>query len=425
MVTTLGIGALLAVAAAAGGDWTQWRGLGRDGVGTIVAWPPGAEPSRRWAVEVGSGQSSPVVSGATAFVFSREGETEVARAVALDTGKVRWRTGYPAPYRVYPGAASFGDGPKSTPIVHEGRLFTLGIGGILSAFDAGDGRLLWQKSFAGRFPATAPPFGTSMSPLVAGNLLIVHAGGHDGGALLAFDPATGRERWALEGDGPSYSSPILARFQGDEQIVIQVHRKLLGVAPASGKLLWSVPFVTPCDQNIVTPLQAGELLVVSSLDKGTLGVRVSRKGAAWSADVAWQAPDVSMYMSSPVLASGRVIGLSHRKKGQYFALDPANGSVQWKSDPGQGENAALVVAGGSLLVLEGDGELLALSPDATSFSPVSRHQVTRSQAYAHPVPTASGLLIRDGTSLSLQAPAPSRTAGAGKAGTLGRQGARP
>ena len=112
-----------------------------------------------------------------------------------------------------------------------GRLFTLGISGILSAFDAVNGRLLWQNNFAGRFPATAPPFGTSMSPLVADGLLIVHAGGHDGGALIAFDPATGNEKWSLAGDGPSYSSPILTTLLGQEQLVIQVHRRILGVDP--------------------------------------------------------------------------------------------------------------------------------------------------------------------------------------------------
>ena len=334
------------------------------------------------------------------------------RAVALDTGKVRWRRGYPAPYRVYPGAASFGGGPKSTPVFHEGRVFTLGISGILSAFDAAGGGLLWQKDFAGRFPATAPPFGTSMSPLVVGGLLIVHAGGHDGGALLALDPASGRERWALDGEGPSYSSPILARFGGQAQLVVQVHRKILGVDPPSGRLLWSVPFATPCDQNIVTPLQAGDLLVVSSLDKGTLGIRVSRRGTDWVPEVAWQTPDVSMYMSSPVLAGGRVVGLSHRKKGQYFALDPASGAVYWKSDGGQGANAAFVVHGDAVLVLQDDGELLVLPRAASAFLPIARHQVAESETLAHPVPTALGMLIKDGNTLSLRGRAPKRAAAA-------------
>ena len=243
-----------------------------------------------------------------------------------------------------------------------------------------------------------------MSPLVAGDSLIVHAGGHDGGALIAFDPATGAERWALAGDGPSYSSPIVATLQGEPQIVIQVHRKVLGVAPSSGRVLWSVPFVTPCDQNIVTPLQAGARILVSSIGQGLMAIVPERAGAGWTARVDWATKDVSMYMSSPVLAGGAVIGLSQRKKGQFFAVDPATGAVRWTSEPMQGEHAAFVVAGKSVLALKGDGTLLVLNAGASSFAPIRRYEVAASATYAHPAPTASGLLIRDEDGLSLHAP---------------------
>ncbi len=394
------VAAILAGGGPAAGDWTQWRGPGRDAVAADRGpWP--AEMSRQWRATVGAGQSSPVVAGGIAYVFSREADAEVARAVDLRTGRVRWRQSYPAPYKVYPGALSYGGGPKSTPVVNGGRLFTLGIGGILTAFDAATGRIAWQKDFKGRFPATAPPFGTSMSPLIAGGALIVHAGGHDGGALIAFDPATGAERWALEGDGPSYSSPILATLDGAPQVVIQVHRKVLGVEPATGRVLWSVPFVTPCDQNIVTPLQAGERLLVSSVDKGLMSIAPSRTGTTWTARVEWETKDVSLYMSSPVLVGGTVFGLSHKKKGQFFALDAATGALRWTSEPHQCENAAFVVAGDSILALKGDGTLLVLPAASSSFAPSRRYEVAASGTFAHPVPTEAGLLIRDEDGLAL------------------------
>jgi outer membrane protein assembly factor BamB len=404
MPKTLIAATLLTAAASAAGDWSQWRGPDRDASsgaeGSLArGWPESL--SRVWRVDAGSGQSSPVVDSTTVYVFGREGQRETAQGLDLRTGKVLWRQGYEAPYDVYPGAAGYGSGPRSTPVVHEGRLFTLGISGILTAFGARDGRVLWRRDFAGRFPAQAPPFGTAMSPMMASGLLIVHAGGHEGGALIAFDPATGAERWQLEGDGPSYSSPILTSLQGQQQIVIQVHRRILGVDPAAGRILWSVPFVTPCDQNIVTPLRAGELVVVSSLSNGTQGIRVARRGAEWTAEPAWQTREVSMYMSSPVLVGGRVVGLSHRKRGQYFALDPDKGALVWTSEPGQGENAALVVADGSLLVLQGDGTLLVLPADGESFTPRRRYQVAQSATYAHPVPTSLGILVRDESGISL------------------------
>jgi outer membrane protein assembly factor BamB len=250
-----------------------------------------------------------------------------------------------------------------------------------------------------------------MSPLVAGGLLIVHAGGHEGGALIAFDPATGNEKWTLEGDGPSYSSPILTSFSRHEQLVLQVHRRILGVDPSSGRALWSVPFVTPCDQNIVTPLRAGDLFVVSSQDTGTQGIRPTLKGSKWVPEVVWHTREVSMYMSSPVLVNGRVVGLSQRKRGQFFGLDPATGKVEWTSEPGQGESAAFVLADGALLVLQGDGTLVLLRPDGASFSPLQRYRVAETATYAHPVPTPMGILIKDEKGLSLYTGATTASAG--------------
>jgi outer membrane protein assembly factor BamB len=405
MLASLAVGLWLGAAAPGIADWGQWRGPNRDAVVERPAargpWP--AELRRLWRAEVGAGQSSPVVAGNSVFLFSRENGAEVARALDLRSGRPLWRQGYPAPYDLYPGAAAYGSGPRSTPVVSDGRLFTFGIGGILSAFDAADGRLLWRKDFAGRFPATAPPFGTSMSPLMAGGLLIVHAGGHDRGALIAFDPATGTEKWSLAGEGPSYSSPILTTLSGQEQLVIQVHRRILGVDPAAGRVLWSLPFVTPCDQNIVTPLRAGDRLLVSSLDKGTMAIALTRSGNDWTPRISWHTTDVSMYMSSPVLAGAQVLGLSHKKKGQYFALDADTGQVRWTSAGGQGEHAAFLVAGDAVLALQGDGTLLVLPRDATSFAPSQKYRVADSATYAHAVPAKGGLLVKDETGLSLYA----------------------
>ncbi|HJS57571.1 MAG TPA: PQQ-binding-like beta-propeller repeat protein [Vicinamibacteria bacterium] len=151
----------------------------------------------------------------------------------------------------------------------------------------------------------------------------------------------------------------------------------------------------------MTPLRAGDLIVVSSQDTGTQGIRPVRNGTEWVPEVTWHTQEVSMYMSSPVLVNGRVIGLSHRKRGQYFALDPATGTIEWKSEAGQGENAAFVLARGAVLVLEGNGTLLVVPSDAMSFSPTRRYRVAEGPTYAHPVPTDLGVLVKDEDGLSL------------------------
>jgi outer membrane protein assembly factor BamB len=385
------------------GDWSQWRGPGRDGVAktfpAYAKWPASFSPA--WSIVVGAGHSSPVLIDDTVFVFSREAEEEVARAIHLTTGKVLWRSSYPAPYQEYPGAMQHGRGPKSTPALYDGKLFTLGISGILSCFSMSDGTLLWQKNFTGRFPATAPPFGTSMSPLIENGMLIVHAGGHDGGALLALDVNTGGEKWSLPGQGPSYSSPIVATFGNERQIVIQVHRKILGVDATDGRILWEIPFITPCDQNIVTPVVYQQTLIFSSLDHGIFAIRLKRQNHVWLPEKIWESKDVSLYMSSPVMFGNQLIGFSNKRQGQFFALDPQTGKLIWTSPARAAENAALVSTGKNLLILKEDAELLVLSASANSFSPIVTYQVAKSPTWAHPVLSDRGILIKDESRLTL------------------------
>src|SRR5215203_161387 len=166
--------------AATGTDWPQWRGPGRDGsvaAALPVQWP--AALKKRWETPVGIGHASPVVSGNRVVVIAREGDQEIVRALDMAAGKEIWRAAYPAPYTVNPAAQAHGPGPKSTPAIAGGRVFTFGIGGILSALDLKTGKLLWRTAP----PAVLPDFGTAMSPLADGALVIAHMGGMNKGAL--------------------------------------------------------------------------------------------------------------------------------------------------------------------------------------------------------------------------------------------------
>ena len=134
------------------------------------------------------------------------------------------------------------------------RVYTFGISGVLSAWNAGSGKLLWRKDFKKDFPATSPDFGVAMSPIVAGGSLIVHAGGPGNGAMLALDPCPGDARWTWKGDGPAYASPVVADIGGMTAGHHAVRRSnLVGLSLADGRLLWQIPFTTAYDQNIVTP----------------------------------------------------------------------------------------------------------------------------------------------------------------------------
>ncbi len=387
--------ALMSTVTAAQGanpDWSQWRGPERDGTVTTslpATWP--AALTKRWELTVGAGHSSPVVAGDRVVLHTRQGDREITRAIALGTGKELWRDEYAAPYTMNPAAQAHGPGPKSTPAVAGGRVFTFGIGGILSALDLNTGKLLWRTPP----PAVLPEFGTAMSPLVDGARVIAHMGGLNNGALTAFDAATGAVRWRWTGDGPAYASPVIAAIGGARHVITQTQKSIVGVNAADGALLWQIPFSTPYDQNSVTAVVRGDLVIYSGLDQGVTAVRIARKGNQWVASPAWKNDQVSMYMSSPVINGTTLYGLSHRNRGQFFALDVATGKTLWTTKGREGENASLVAAGPILLLSTTNGELIVARPDPTKFEEIRRYTVTSSAMWAHPALAPRAVLVKD------------------------------
>jgi len=387
---------LLLPAVPALSDWPQWRGPARDGVGAAfqapAQWPP--RLARRWRVPVGEGHASPLIAGGAAYVFARVGEQEIARRLDLGTGRVVWQAGYAAPYEMDPAARGHGKGPKSTPLIAGGRLYTLGINGTLSCLETAGGKVVWRHTFAGRYPQTAPQFGTAASPILEDGLLIAHVGGKDGGALTAFDPATGRERWRWAGDGPGYATPIVVTAGGLKQIVTQTQKRVVALG-LDGKLLWSLPFTTPYEQNSVTPVAVGDRILLGGTQQPTFAVRPRRNGAAWTAERLWQTRDATLYMSTPVVLQGRVYGMSERYQGQLFALDPATGKVGWTGAARLGDNAALAVAGGAVLALTTDGSLRVSLPEGAGLREVAKYQVGESAVWASPALSGKSLLVKD------------------------------
>jgi outer membrane protein assembly factor BamB len=399
----LTVGLTLLAGSLVAGDWPQWRGPARDGIvpglSPRAAWPAALSPA--WKVKVGSGHSSPVVAGDRVFVFSREGEDEVVQALELPTGRRLWRQSYPAPYTMNPAATAHGKGPKSTPVVEGGRVCTLGISGILSCFEAATGRVLWRKEFAPEFRETSPLYGAAMSPVVDQGRLIAHVGGGGQGALTAFDPATGKVLWAWKGDGPGYSSPVVADLAGVRHVVTFSESHLLGVSVERGELLWKLPFTTSYVQNAVTPVIGGGLVIYTGLDHPVRAARLVRKGGSLALEPAWENAEVASYLSSPVLVGGRVCGLSHRRKGQFFCLDAATGKTLWLSEGRQGDNAALLAGGGLLYALTSEAELLIVDPAAASFRELRRYSVAGSPTWAHPVLLGEGVLVKDVETVAL------------------------
>ena len=382
----------MTLAQGVGAGWSQWRGPRRDGTVTTplpATWP--ATLTRRWELRVGVGHAAPVVAGDRVVLQTREGDREITRAIALATGKELWRDEYAAPYTVNSAARAHGAGPKSTPAIAGGRVFTFGIGGILSALDLKTGKLLWRTPP----PAALPEYGTAMSPVADGALVIAHMGGRNNGALTAFDSATGAIRWRWTGDGPAYASPVIATIGGTRHLITQTQQSIVSVNVANGTLLWRAPFSTPYNQNAVTPIVSGDLVIYSGLDAGVTAVRLALKGNQWVASPAWKNEQVSMYMSSPVINGMTLYGLSHRNSGQFFALDLATGKTLWTSKGREGENASLIAAGSVLLLSTTNAELIIARANPAKFEEVRRYKVADSAVWAHPAVAPRALLVKD------------------------------
>jgi outer membrane protein assembly factor BamB len=141
-------------------------------------------------------------------------------------------------------------------------------------------------------------------------------------------------------------------------------------------------------------------MIYSGLSKPTTAVRVTQKGGTWTTEEVWKNPDVPMYMSSPVVAAGRLCGLTHRNRGQFFCLDVASGKTLWTSDPRQGENAGIFASGNVLIAATTDGNLIVFRNSPEAFDVVKRYKVADSAVWAHPVPAGRGILIKDADSLA-------------------------
>jgi outer membrane protein assembly factor BamB len=396
-------------ATAAAQDWPQWRGPNRDanvtGATIPATWPKALK--EQWKVTVGIGHASPVVANGKIYIFARQGDQEVLLCLDAATGKELWGSGQPIAYEMHEAAKDHGKGPKSTPVIYKGNVYTFGITGVLTSRDAGTGKVKWRREFDQQFPKTSPLFGVAMSPIIENGLLIVHVGGHDKGALTAFDPETGTVKWSNDLDGPAYASPIVVTLAGVRQLVTFTQANVIGVDPASGKLLWKLPAKSHYEENSVTAIGFKDMVVISREGLGLTALRVEKQGAELVPKEVWNNKENQLYLNSPVLVGTTLFGMSAMKKGQFFAIDADTGRTLWQGAGRMGENAAILNVGGKfLLVLINDGNLVVLPANAKEYLPAAQYTVATSPTWAHPVLLGRQLLIKDEQTLaSLELPA--------------------
>jgi outer membrane protein assembly factor BamB len=376
-------------------DYSQWRGKDRDGSASNFVqpsrWPDAL--TRRWRVEVGEGYASPLVLGNVVYVFSRSDGRELLSALDAGTGETLWQSGYPVAYTPSGPTAAHGSGPKATPVFHDRKIITLGITGIVAAFDAQKGTLLWRTAE----PTEVPFFSAASSPVAAGSFAITHPGNY--GPLTAFDLASGKVAWKAGGDA-FFMPPTIATLDGVRQIVSVTQAAVIGVAPEDGRLLWEFPWNGGRSGGIM-PIPYGDKLIVSATTAGVMAISPRVRNGNWVAEKEWETSSVEMYISHPVLIGDTLFGFSRRAGGQLFALDARDGRVLWLGEPRFATNVAFAMSGDLLFVLKDDAELVIARAGVAGFERLKTYEVADSATWAQPVVSGQRLFVKDVSTLTL------------------------
>jgi len=389
---------LMSASCALAQDWPQWRGTNRDAkaAGFIVpkTWP--RKLTQKWKVTVGQGDATPALVGDKLYVFARQGGDEITLCLDAATGKEVWQDKYAA--QAVSGAPSAHPGPRSSPTVADGKVVTLGVGGILSCLDAATGKMLWRKD---DFPGAWPKFFTAMSPIVVDGLCIAHLGKQGEGAIVAYDLATGNQKWKWTGDGPAYASPVLMTVEGAKMIVAQTEKNIVAIAVPDGKLLWEAPFAPQgMAYNAATPIVDGQTIIYAGQGRGTKAVKIEKQGDGFVAKELWSNPENAVQFNSPVLKNGLLFGLSQR--GNFFCINAQTGQTAW-TDPtgGRGSFGSIVDAGSVVMALTSKSPLVVFEPGDKEYKELANFKVAENQTYAYPVVAGSRVFVRDQDSVTL------------------------
>jgi outer membrane protein assembly factor BamB len=377
-------------------DWPQFLGPNRDNTAPAVVEPWKGDLKPLWKKPVGDAHSSPVVADGIVYAFYQPKGKNADALAAFDakTGALKWEKSYERDEYKPP----FGNGPRSTPAVSGGKVFTYSGLGILACWDAKTGELNWKVEPLKEFKTGNPFFGTSTSPIVIGDKVVVMVGGK-GSGVVAFNAKDGKAAWQALDDPASYSSPTWSH----KQLVFLTGANLVGLSE-KGEKLWSVPFegrVGPIIESSATPIIAGDIVIGSTVSSGSIGLKLTEKDGKITAKEEWRNPALTCYFSTPVVVGDRVYMVKGSTKKGKIALecvDPKTGKVAWEK-PALGDfHAALLRCGPAgkerLLMLDDGGELTLFEPDAKEFKPLAKSKVC-GKTWAHPALADGRLYLRD------------------------------
>jgi outer membrane protein assembly factor BamB len=407
---------VMAAVIARADDWPQWLGPQRDGVWRetgIVEKLPAEGLHFRWRTAIGSGYAGPAVAHGRVYVHDRKLDRDAAnpanpfdrgripgreRVLCLDekNGRVLWTHEYDCAYTI-----SYAAGPRATPLVHQGKVYTLGAEGHLQCLDATTGKPIWTREFTKDFDCKTPVWGFAGHPLVDGLKLICLVGG-EGSVAVAFDKDTGKELWrALSAREPGYAPPMIYEYGGQRQLILWHAEAVNGLDPETGRVLWTQRAPIRSGMSIATPRKLGDRLFLTSFYSGSLMLRIQGQEPP---EVLWQTAKASekdtemlhSVMSTPVVLPDHVYGSC--SYGQFRCLKTGTGERVWETfapTTGRSErwgNAFIVAQGDRYFLFNEQGDLIIARLSPEKYQELSRarliepnnHDARRPVVWSHP-----------------------------------------
>jgi outer membrane protein assembly factor BamB len=387
-------------------DWPQWLGPTRNGISTETVKPWNEFPEAAWIRETASGFSVPVVAEGILFVHASVPDKEEEEVIAVDakTGQDLWHDVYSrAPY-----SSQLGNGPRATPSVVNGQLFTTGITGVISCYDAKTGKRQWQINPWDDLKVPRPGFGVCASPVVVSGKLIVAVGG-EGASVVAYDAETGKESWRALDEPAGAASPIVFNnTDGAEmrtEVIVQTTLRLVGLSPADGAILWEHPLVFEPSGVSPTSLVVGNQLICSTQDTGTLSLLLPAIGTTNVPTLQWWKQDLSSYFSTGSVGAN---GLAYIVTNQVMPLpradvrcvDIKSGEEKWvKENLGYFHLGIIRLSDGKLLTLNDAGTVVLSEPGEKELVELARGKACGG-TFSNPILSDGYLYVRDGKGVS-------------------------
>jgi outer membrane protein assembly factor BamB len=372
-------------------DWPGFRGLKRDsvvrGVQIKTDWAT-SPPIEIWRRPIGPGWSSFAVRGGRLYTQEQRGDDEIVACYDVNTGKPVWRHSDAARF----WESNAGPGPRATPTLSNGRVYTLGATGIMNVLDESTGAVVWSRNAVSDTGAKIPGWGISGSPLVVNDVVIVAASGD----LIAYDLATGAPRWYGPKNGSSYSSPQLITIDAIPQVLLLSAKGATSVGLADGKVLWEHEWPgTPIVQPNLT--DNGDILISVSDSSGTRRLGVAHGSGGWTVQERWTSENLNPFFNDLVVHNGHAFGFD----GSVLAcIDLADGKLKWRGGRYGHGQLVLLPDQNLLVVLSEAGDLALVKASSDQFTELAHFPAIKGKTWNHPVLAGDVLLVRNGEEMA-------------------------